>query len=959
MKNIKVKKTVPCFKRTLLSTIIAMSVMNVNAEEVKAQNAEKKDQIEIIEVTGLRASILSAITAKRDADSVMDTINASDIGKFPDTNLAESLQRVTGVQIASDGAEGAQISIRGLDPTFTRVTVNGQAAGTSDPRAGFNFSGLGSEMALSLEVIKSVTAAHEEGGMGGTVNVKTRRPLSFDKPKLQVGAKATYEEFSEQTDPYISFLGANQFFDNKFGVLVSGKYSTRNYREDFLDVSTWNLIDVDGDGVDTDLGMGRMRQRSRDRESEKYDLTTTFQYRPTENSEYYFDVTYGVHDRGVSRDQYIEYDFNKASNKESNYESYTLIPNGNDFNTITAATFKNNTADLSLKDQSDSWDRTSLTSVLGGNWTTDNWLIEGAFSYAKGTTLKTSQYNRIKLDRKKAGLSLGYNVDPGYADNIGAPVPMSVFVYDGDGNQLDVSDPNFWSARLRDENEDCSSGGKQVKCTFAGGGDRDIYVTNASANLDFARDVEFGDISEIKFGGRYREREREAEQYQNTNPEGLAAFPDMLDMPGSFAGEHNNAFTSFPGLANPAMYDGQVPRDLVLAAGGVDNRSVFRAAEYLYALEKTAAVYAMANLEGEFNFKDLEYRANFGIRAVHTDNTSKGMLWEGEEDEGPKDSFDQTEANFKYWDILPSANIVLLPTEQLLLRFSAGKVMTRPELGDVTTSVKYSYVDRVDEETPLSVDDSIEMTLGNAQLEPFRAWQYDAAAEYYTTSGGLLNIGLFYKDIESFITDASVDVCGDPTGGGWLPGGEPGFVDGQCYFGGDDENGTIDYTQKVNGEGATIKGVEVGIQQVFTDYLPSPFDGLGVQANYTYVDSTSPLRDRTTNEPLPMTGVSEDSYNLVLFYEKYDFSGRIAYNYRSEYLVSNTSRSLSGEGVMRDERGQLDASVSYDINKHFSISLSGVNLTDSVKMEYVGDESRLRTHFESGPRYQLGFRWKM
>ncbi len=333
-------------------------------------------------------------------------------------------------------------------------------------------------------------------------------------------------------------------------------------------------------------------------------------------------------------------------------------------------------------------------------------------------------------------------------------------------------------------------------------------------------------------------------------------------------------------------------------------------------------------------------------------------MWDDDEDEGPKDSFERTEDGIDYWDVLPSANIVLMPTEKLLFRLAATKVMTRPELGDVTTSVKYIYDDRVDEDTPLSIEDSIIVKMGNARLEPFRAWQYDAAVEYYTESGGLLNLGLFYKDVESFITSADVDICADPTGGGWLPGGEPGFVDGQCYFGGDDTNGTIDYAQTINGEGAVIQGVEVGIQQVFTDLLPSPWDGLGVQANYTYVDSTSPINDGITGEPLPLEGVSETSYNFVVFYEKYDFSGRVAYNYRSEYLVTAFDP-LSNSSVMRDERGQLDLSLSYDINQNFNVYLNGINLTNEIRMDYVADISRLRHWAESGRRFQLGFRWKL
>ena len=140
--------------------------------------------------------------------------------------------------------------------------------------------------------------------------------------------------------------------------------------------------------------------------------------------------------------------------------------------------------------------------------------------------------------------------------------------------------------------------------------------------------------------------------------------------------------------------------------------------------------------------------------------------------------------------------------------------------------------------------------------------------------------------------------------------------------------------------------------------MPSPWDGLGVQANYTYVDSTSPLEDAITGDSLPLEGVSETSYNFVVFYEKHEFSGRLAYNYRSEYLAQAFDP-LSQSSVMRDERGQLDASFSYDINEHFNVYLNGVNLTNETKMDYVTNITRLRNYSEYGRRYQLGFRWTL
>ncbi len=343
---------------------LALSAMLV-AGFASAQ--ETDEQLEEIVVTGHRASMLNSIRAKRDADSVIDAISAVDIGKFPDTNLAESLQRVTGVQIARDGSEGNFVSIRGMDPNFTRVTINGQAGAPADARTGFNFSLLGSEMASRLEVIKSVTAFHEEGGLGGTVNIRTRRALDYNSLKLAASLKGSYESLSEEKDPAVSILFANQFNDGKFGILLGGKYSNREYRVDELEIRGWHLLDVDGDGEENDYVLGRTRPRSKLQDAERNDLNASLQYRPNGNLELYADFTYGVFDRETIMHT-NEHDFSDAS-RANRIESYTLVPDddGSGLNTVVAATFVPRRGDLELRNDWDRWIRKTQTGVVGGD----------------------------------------------------------------------------------------------------------------------------------------------------------------------------------------------------------------------------------------------------------------------------------------------------------------------------------------------------------------------------------------------------------------------------------------------------------------------------------------------------------------------------------------------------------------------------------------------------------------
>jgi len=986
MSNKPILKTRPSFKKTLLCTAIAMSVMGVHAEEVKT---EKEDQIEVIEVTGLRDSIMSAIVAKRDADTVTDSINAEDIGKFPDSNMAESLQRVTGIQISREGSEGTAVSIRGLAPSFTRVTINGQSAASADSRAGFDFSMLSPAMAESIEVMKSVTANVEEGGMGGTVNIKTRRPLSFDEAKAQIAVKGSYDDFSEETDPSVNFMGLKQFFDNKFGVLFNAKYSERNHRQDSIFVKGWKGVTFDddvytaeeADGVNrkvgdpklNDIAMGKLRYRSRMRESIQYDLNTTLQYRPNDNTEYYAEFTYGTHERSAVKDNYVEFKFDKASGKNSNYTSHELLDNGNDIFTVMEAAFKPGKVDIDLKDQLEDYEFTTETVVLGGKWTTDDWLIESALSYSKGTYFQQKYNAVLQIDSSKYADpndpnnegTLGYNVNPDDPMNAGKATPLTVI------SSLPLNELAMWEGGC-----DAHS---HLKCKGIGGGGRDVDEENFSANIDLARSVELGDISEIKFGARYRDRTRESAQYKNSSPAGDVAFPS--EFTDNF-GAGNNVLSAMGDIQLPYMYDGGAYiRESLTACEqdengndtencGLETRELLQAPQYAWANEKTYAMYGMANLEGELKFTDLEYEANFGVRAIFTDNTSEGLIDTGEV--ASIDSFHRTQETNDYWDILPSANLAVMATGNTVVRFAVAKVMTRPDLEDVNSS--YQNAGNIEEKT---VYDSFGISKGNPMLEPYRAWQYDIAVEYYSDTGGMVNLGLFYKDIDSLIAPQALDMslaenCFSPSdasaGTQFLPGGQPGVIGGKCYLdnqlesvnpedGALTEHGTLEYDTVVNSTGATIKGLEFGVTQFFTDILPSPFDGLGIQANYTYIDSDSGVKDVLTGEELAMEGVSENSYNLVLMYEKYDFSGRIAYNYRDEFVTALDDVN-AGSSISSDDRGQLDASISYDINKEMSITISGVNLTDEHTSEYITHQSRVHDWSQLGRRYQAGFSWK-
>lgn len=227
--------------------------------------------------------------------------------------------------------------------------------------------------------------------------------------------------------------------------------------------------------------------------------------------------------------------------------------------------------------------------------------------------------------------------------------------------------------------------------------------------------------------------------------------------------------------------------------------------------------------------------------------------------------------------------------------------------------------------------------VGNPFLDPFEALSTDLGIEWYFSDVGLLSAAVFYKDIDSFISN------------GQIPGGVPVDTgDGIVIF---------DATGPINGDSGTVKGFELGYQQLFT-FLPSPFDGFGLQVNYTYTDSdvSIPYYEGDQEFAMPLEGLSEDSINFVLFWESDRFSVRTAYNYRDSFL-SNRSNT-QGNPVFTDEYGQWDASANWFINKAFTLSLNAINLNDEARYQYFLTPDRMLAHRASGRRFSIGLRYR-
>jgi TonB-dependent receptor len=446
--------------------------------------------------------------------------------------------------------------------------------------------------------------------------------------------------------------------------------------------------------------------------------------------------------------------------------------------------------------------------------------------------------------------------------------------------------------------------------------DRYSDQSNDFFQVDFtSKEIGQLDISTVRFGIKATNEELKRKQIRHAaNRAGVSGT--LADF-ALTCGDEPCAVDNFT-YANDTLapFNGSftlVDFDSVLEAYPRDSREDLVSYNESWAVdERTVALYLQLDLDGEFF--GVPYRGNVGARYYETDLTSSGWLDADGESPGRVER--------TYSDFLPSLNLVFVLKEDLLLRFSGSKVMARPDQEDFSFGGNFN----LEEQTA---------RVGNPYLDPFRATAFDLGLEWYFADASLLSAAAFYKDVKSFVSNGVVE--------GGLVVETP---DGPLEF---------DAFGPVNGEGAKVKGFELGYQHVFA-FLPAPFDGFGTQLNYTYTDSTVeiPYTEGAQTYQMPLEGLSESSYNAVLFWESDRVSVRVAYNYRDEFL-SNRSNP-QGNPVYTDGYGQLDASINWDITDRIGVVVSGVNLNDEARYQYFLTPDRMLAHRASGRRYAVTLR---
>ena len=920
----------------------ASSANAQNASSIDTETPAGAESIEEVVVTGFRAALNAALTDKRESAGAIDSIRSEDIAKFPDSNLAESMQRVPGVSITRDAGEGRNISVRGLGSQFTRVRINGMEAmsttGGTDSSGGtnrnrqFDFNVFASELFSSLTARKTASADVDEGSLGATVDLQTARPFDFKEFTMVAGLKGAYNDLQGDVEPRATFLISNTFGDGHFGVLFSAAYAERTLLEEGPSTVRWDLGSSSGGyniasaipGVTTaqlnNSFHARIPRYGRlTHEQDRLGLTGSMQWQPNDANLINLDLLYS--DFNAKRDENFLEAFSFSRTGAQGGKPQTIVRGGEIDANGTLAYGLFDDVDIRSESRYDELETQFYSVTLSAeHHLNDQWSIEELVGYSRSDFNNPIQ-TTITLDRSNSD---GYSWD--YRDSSRLPN----FNYN-----FDVTNPANWGfqnfgggysseIRLRPQGVDNTFQVAKIDLKFA-----------PTENWSFKLGVDYKKYNFVSW-----EQRRASETTVPALPGGttLADLTELLTGYGDGLGVPSGTPTSWliPNLdAFADTFDiycncGTFALgDISVTAARGNNRAVE---------EEDQGVYLQTDFSMDWG---IPVRGNLGVRYVETQMTSQGY----------STTAAPVEAGNEYDDVLPSLNLVGELTPDLLLRVGAAKVMTRPALGSVSPGI-----------SNISLVGNLSVNTGNPLLDPIRAKTYDLGLEWYFGEGALLSGAYFYKDIESFVQTV---IESKPFVESGLP---LSLLAGTTLTG----NEVFQFTQPVNTEGGPLKGFELNYQQPFS-FLPGNWSNFGALLNYTHVDSTIDYRvSAAANATIvknDLVNLSPDAWNATLYYEGNGLSVRVSGAYRDKYLTAVPAASAPPNQAnpalpFQDADGTnetlfVDLSASYDINDHLAVSFEALNLTDEFNDQFTDTlANREVTYTHTGKQFFLGARYK-
>ncbi len=868
-----------------------------------------------IVITGTRASLNRALDIKKKTIGIVDSISAEDIGKFPDQNVAESLQHVPGVSIDRSGGEGHAITVRGFGPQFNTVLFNNRLLATENAGREFSFDILPSEILSSAEVYKSATADQQDGGIGSTVILRTARPLDHPGFHMSASGAAKFDSTRKNATPVGSFLISKTNDDNTFGILASVNYDRRDSR--FTDANTSGWI---SQPTENWLPAGQLHGITAGPGVNVY-MPRTLNYTSTLNSRERIGGTLAL-DWVVSDKLKIQFDglytqlkIKSVTNQVGWYtdpgdvQEATVNKNGTVTNFVRKADGGLKTDNILATNPTD-----TNTYQLGINaqWTPSaRTTISADFSHSRANNRYDSIFDVI--GESNPGVNPTFNLNEG-----GIPTMT---------NLLPTNDPSRAYLHC------CSERGAGVT--------DDIW----QANLDGKWEVG-GLLSDLRFGVLGTRRKKTilsvgspspldcyyCGYYAKADPALFSQFSpgSILGLPGiSWLNYDHNALVRYEGSdaailqnSDPAA---QANYRAVYAADGNSTAPIYDPKGSGAVRELTGAIYLEADLKGEVGSHD--WTAVVGGRYVYTDELATGnsvqivsIAHNPGDPTASRATFSApvpvSQTN-RYGYFLPSMTMKFNWTPNFDIRGAVSRTLTRPTLTQLTLSQSFNF--RPPNQSSISV--------GNPDLKPYLAWNLDVGLDYYFNRTSYVSIAGFYKRINNFVSNGQFN---------------------ETIFG---ENFLV--TRPINANESKVYGFEATVQYTFDKILPAPFDGFGFSANYTKVESSTTFDPSLTTQVFNVEGLS-DSANVIGFYEKGPVQLRVAYNWRAPFLRSTFGD--NGLPTNVDSYGQLDITGSLKLIRDVSVFVNVLNVTDARQRIYSSFEERFAGLYDTGRVISAGLR---
>lgn len=926
----RTQRRVPALQPAPLSLIIravllasaTVAPLQAIAQDVASTPTPLATDLDAIRVTGSYSRSLDrAVDLKRDNVGFSDSMVATDVVDFPEQNLAEALQRMPGVTIERNKGLGTRVNVRGLPSEYTHVSINDLATASGSGGRDVEFDIFASEIIQQVTVQKSPTAAHEEGGIAGSVQISTARPFDYSERKLALSAEGAHNSISGEVDPKLSFLASDTWGD--WGALVSFSRADRTNRTDsnsgvnfrpmsrFLGVSgirgeqaqevlarDAGVIVADrtnSDETNLIIFQDKVGDRVYLNDQEQWGATASVQYQPSRNFSLTFDAMIGGYDTREDEYDAAAYSASSRSTLDTihEYDADTLSQYG--MVVLRDVSYTATQHEFLSKLRTGDNEYQQFSAAL--DWKGDSWTIDALAGYSGAE--KSIDYHNLKHvayapSRTRWTATGGETIpsaDPGTIDMYNAPDSYLFEAYETTYEEISddkyAAQVNFrkamdlgflpaleavqFGARYTDKSKERNRGQLNIHGPAAG--------DSSWANVRTLADSELRPVTDLVPGGRYRARDLEWSQAGN---------------------DYARDTFRYPGFYTP-----------------------FQEGEYYRVDEEATALYAMADLA--FDIGRVPVSINGGLRYVDTSVTSFGYHPIQNPDGTPGFTDEPVSMDGDYSEVLPSLNLTAELADGLLLRAAASETMMRPSLTDLAYRRTASW-------------SSFRFTDGNPNLEPTFATQWDVGLEKYFDNGGLLAASYFRKKIEGVVINALTGVVPDVA----------------VYNANGTLNGHYDFDvyQPVNADGSyDVDGFEL-IAHLPLGGLHSALEGFGVNANYTSLDS-SLAGESSLGIQTPMPGLADEAYNFTLYYDNDRFDARVSYNHKGEYVES---LGYNMYPIYRDAYGQTDISIGYRVTDNVKVSLKGINITDEETTGYTMDPSFPTMYELSGRRISLGVR---